>query len=200
MSDYIVYKIYKDGIDDVYVGSTKAFNNRKYDHNKRCNTPTNQKHYNMKIYSIIRANGGFHTWNMVKIDEIKDCSLIQAQIREQEWIEKLRPSMNSNKAHETEQTYKKRKKISDKKCYENHREARIAKVKNYYENNKEKVKDYKAEYYEKNKEIIKEIIKEKNNIKITCECGCELTKDALTRHLKTKKHINLVSKSVKAVN
>lgn len=160
MSDYIIYKIYKDGVDYVYVGSTKAFNNRKYDHNKRCNTPTNQKHYNMKIYSIIRANGGWDTWNMVKIDEIKDCSLTESQIKEQEWIDKLKANMNTNNAHETEELFKERKQIEDKKYHENH----------------------------------KEIISERKKEKITCKCGCNITKGGLSQHIKTKKHINLIKK------
>ena len=185
----------------------------------------------MKIYTIIRENGGWDEWNMVKIDQIKDCSLTQAQIREQEWIDKLKPSMNSNNAHQTEELYKERKKIYDKKCYENHRKERIEKVKEYYEENKEKVKEYKAEYFKKNKEELaekakvyneknkekiaethakyyqdnkekweeynlnnKEKIAEINKTLITCECGCELTKNSLSRHLKSKKHINLSTK------
>ena len=41
------------------------------------------------------------------------------------------------------------------------------------------------EYYEDNIEKIKEIRKEI----IICECGCEITKNNLIRHRKTKKHI-----------
>lgn len=160
MSDYIVYKIYKDGVDYVYVGSTKAFNNRKYKHKERCNNETNKKNYNCKIYTIIRDNGGWDTWNMVKIDEIKDCSLTESQIKEQEWIDKLKANMNTNNAHETEELFKERKQIEDKKYHENH----------------------------------KEIISERKKEKITCKCGCNITKGGLSQHIKTKKHINLIKK------
>ena len=51
----------------------------------------------------------------------------------------------------------------------------------YRENNAEKMKLYKQEYYENNKEKILE--------KITCDCGCMITQGGLTRHLKTKRHI-----------
>lgn len=160
MSDYIIYKIYKDGVDYVYVGSTKAFNNRKYKHKERCNNETNKKNYNCKIYTIIRDNGGWDTWNMVKIDEIKDCSLTESQIKEQEWIDKLKANMNTNNAHETEELFKERKQIEDKKYHENH----------------------------------KEIISERKKEKITCKCGCNITKGGLSQHIKTKKHINLIKK------
>ena len=66
--------------------------------------------------------------------------------------------------------------------------------------NKEIIKEYKKEYYENNKEILseknkiyresnKEIINQKQKEKITCECGCEITKSNLIRHKKTKKHL-----------
>ncbi len=45
------------------------------------------------------------------------------------------------------------------------------------------------EYREDNKEIISEKKKEK----ITCECGCLIRKFDLTRHMKNKKHIDLMS-------
>ena len=76
-------------------------------------------------------------------------------------------------------------------------------MKDYYEDNKEKYKEHfkkwrednkeyklekQKEYYENNKEEISEKKKEK----ITCECGCELTRTDLSRHKKTKKHINLI--------
>lgn len=90
--------------------------------------------------------------------------------------------------------------------------------KEYYERNKEKFKDYHKEYYEKNQEHIavkdkerrqknkehiaekakeyrennKDVIKEKKNEKMTCECGCEVTRNHLSEHRKTKKHNKLM--------
>ena len=53
--------------------------------------------------------------------------------------------------------------------------------------------NHSKEYYEKNKEKINE----KSKTKITCECGCEICKDCLNRHMKSKKHIDLMSKCLK---
>ena len=33
--------------------------------------------------------------------------------------------------------------------------------------------------------------------KIICECGCEIKKDSLIRHLKTNKHNNIINNNVK---
>lgn len=78
-------------------------------------------------------------------------------------------------------------------------------AKKYYENNKDIIKEQRKEYYECNKDLIKninkeyrennkDIIKEKKSIKITCECGTELTKDKLSRHKKSKKHNKFINK------
>ena len=56
------------------------------------------------------------------------------------------------------------------------------KIAEYYANNKEKISEMNAEYYAKNIEILSE--------KITCECGSIVRKDGLTRHKKSKKHLN----------
>ncbi len=63
------------------------------------------------------------------------------------------------------------------------------KSKQYYENNKERVLDYQKQYCENNKELIREKIKEK----ITCVCGCIITKKKLPRHQKTQKHLNAIN-------
>jgi hypothetical protein len=58
--------------------------------------------------------------------------------------------------------------------------------KEYREDNKNKIK----KYYENNKEKILEKYKEK----INCECGCIITKYKLSRHIKSKKHKEYLSK------
>ena len=47
-------------------------------------------------------------------------------------------------------------------------------------------KEYSKQYYEKNKEKMQEYYK----IKITCDCGCEIRKDAISQHKKSNKHKN----------
>jgi hypothetical protein len=60
--------------------------------------------------------------------------------------------------------------------------------KEYHENNKDRCKEKAKEYREKNAEKIKE----KKQLTFVCECGCSLTIEAKYRHIKTKKHLNLM--------
>jgi predicted GIY-YIG superfamily endonuclease len=65
---YYIYKICCDDLPEfVYVGSTKAFRQRKNEHKSNCNND-NKKH-NFKLYQTIRENGGWENWRMVIIDE-----------------------------------------------------------------------------------------------------------------------------------
>ena len=60
--------------------------------------------------------------------------------------------------------------------------------KEYREANKEEKKEKNKEYYEANKEKIKDNAKEK----ITCNCGCVIKKNSLSRHKSSEKHEKLM--------
>ena len=69
-------------------------------------------------------------------------------------------------------------------------------VKEYHQDNREKITEYVKKYRQDNRGKIteyykkyRETLKEK---KITCECGCEIRKDIIKRHKKTKKHQSLM--------
>ena len=61
--------------------------------------------------------------------------------------------------------------------------------KEYRESNKEQKKQYDKEYNEANKEKIREKIRER----VVCECGCEVNKNELPRHRRSKKHLALIN-------
>ncbi len=71
-----------------------------------------------------------------------------------------------------------------KKYYEENKEMFLKKRKEYCDNNKEKEKERHKKYYENNKEKIVE--------KIKCECGCMISRIHISRHRKSKKHIELI--------
>lgn len=88
------------------------------------------------------------------------------------------------------------KKITNKQKEETNKE--------WIEKNKERYLEKRKEYRNKNKEIItekmkewhknnKEFLKKKNSEIITCECGCLITNNSLTRHKKTNKHLKLMN-------
>lgn len=64
-SNTIIYKITckSPDVNEVYVGHTTNFVQRKYAHKQACiNTKTSN--YNCKLYQVIRNNNGWDNWNM----------------------------------------------------------------------------------------------------------------------------------------
>jgi hypothetical protein len=77
-----------------------------------------------------------------------------------------------------------------KKYYENNKEQILEQLKNYYENNKKRIAERRKHYYENYKEKVSEQKKQK----ITCECGSVITRQMRSRHAKSIKHQNYLSK------
>jgi hypothetical protein len=90
-SNTIIYKIFcKDSnISDMYVGHTTNFIKRKYQHKTLCNSSKK-----IKMYEIIRENGGWENWIMIEIEKYNCKDSTEARIREQEHYDKLKPSLN----------------------------------------------------------------------------------------------------------
>lgn len=55
----------------------------------------------------------------------------------------------------------------------------------YYENHKEYYQSYRKKYREENLERLKE----NDKVKMICECGKQICKRTLNKHILTKKHI-----------
>jgi hypothetical protein len=95
-SNTIFYKIScKDAaIADLYIGHTINFVQRKYAHKQGCNNP-NVASYNLKLYNVIRQNGGWDNWRMdiVAHHECKD--LRDARTKEQEYFISYKATLNS---------------------------------------------------------------------------------------------------------
>ena len=193
MSKYVIYKIVCDDMPEfIYVGSTTNFTQRKKSHKNACNN-INNKSYNYKIYQIIRENGGWENWRIVIINECEQgLTKTQAHILEEEFRVKLNANLNGQKCYTTIEEAKEYNKEYRKGYNERNKETIAERAKKYKENNKQTIKEYnkvwQKEFYENNKEAIAEKSKEK----VTCECGCEIRKFNLPRHLKTKKHIQLM--------
>jgi len=81
-----------------------------------------------------------------------------------------------------------------KQRYEEHKDEILEKNKVYNQEHKEEIKEQRKQQYEEHKDEILEKAKEK----ITCECGCEITKVYLTKHRKTDKHLKLLEKLTKS--
>jgi len=166
----IIYRIFSDDCDYVYVGSTTNFVARKAKHKSNCNTQTDKSH--LKVYETIRANGGWDAFKMLEVEQYACENSKQSQKREQYWIDFYKSNLNSKNAYKKEEY-----------------------VKQYNDEHKEEYKQYRIKHSEENIEYAKEYYQEHKkelNQKITCECGAIVSKQYLTRHKKLKKHLEAV--------
>ena len=69
-SNCCIYKI--EHIDDetlLYVGHTTKFSKRKGEHKNRSNNENANSTYNLKLYQMIRENGGFEMFKMIEVEK-----------------------------------------------------------------------------------------------------------------------------------
>ena len=195
-SNTIIYKLVCNDLDikDCYVGHTTNFTKRKQQHKERCINPNDNK-YHLKVYQIMRENGGWGNWSMIEIEKYNCNDNNEARARERHWYDILNSKMNDKIPLRTKEEFKKMKSENDKRYREKHKEE----LKIYREKNKEKITIQRKERYENNKEEILQKTKEyreKHNEEIkfnkgalhTCVCGINYTHSHKTRHEKTKKH------------
>jgi hypothetical protein len=157
-SQTIIYKLCcKDPfINEIYIGHTTNFTNRKNQHKTSCCNVTDKK-YNQYVYQFIRNNGGWDNWSMVQL-ESKNCKdKREAESVEHEWIKKIMSTLNSNKPYAM---CKENPKIYKQDWYEENKEHILQKAKERYEENKEQKIEYQKQYAEENKEKISESQKE----------------------------------------
>ena len=148
--------------ENIYIGSTSNFRTRKRRHKLR--TTNKDTHgYNVFVYQFIRDNGGWDEWQMIPIEVFPCNDKKELEVRERYHIELLKSKLNKNIPTRNDKEYR--------------------------EDNKEKNKEYSKEYTKDNKEKIEE----RKKAKVICDhCGCEVRKDGLITHKKSKKCINFV--------
>ena len=193
----IIYKLCcKDpSITDEYVGSTVNFTRRKSQHKSNCCTENNEK-YNFKVYQKIRECGGWENWDMVEVERYCAEDRKDLHSRERFWLEELGATLNNNVPDRSAKEWRQDNK---EKMSEYFKVYRIKNLKNkieydhqYYGKNKEQILKYQNEYRQKNKTKIAVQKAEKGKVKVTCECGCSVRRDGLTRHRKNIKHKKLM--------
>ena len=100
---YIIY-CEDEGVDEFYVGSSIDLKGRVSDHKSCCNN-INDKHYNLKIYSYIRDNFGWNNFTVKTLERYSCKNKTELRMKEQEWIDKLKPTLNSQKAYCSTEQY-----------------------------------------------------------------------------------------------
>ena len=156
-----IYKIFFDGYDECYVGSTtQSISQRFYTHKSYCKNGKD-KH----LYNFIRENGD---WSMVK-HEILHTVLVSSKREqlehEQKFIDELKPVLNIQRAYTSAERAKQRQreyqKVNFERIAQKKKEYRKAnyehleqKRKEYELANKDKIKEYQKEYAKANKKHI----------------------------------------------
>jgi hypothetical protein len=82
-------------IKDSYIGYTTNFIHRQRQHKHNSIVKTNEK-YNLKLYKVIRKNGGWDNWSMNKIEDFPCNNEDKALERENQWINKYKPTLNQD--------------------------------------------------------------------------------------------------------
>jgi hypothetical protein len=164
-----IYKLRSNNpeIIDFYIGSSVSLWGRYLLHKKSCNTLTNTS----KLYIFIRENGGIENWTC---ELLAQCERHLQRQTEQEWIDKLKPTLNTRRAStDKEQAKEVRKKydaenaeiIAQKKkeWRENPdiKEREKQQSKEWRENNPEKILELQREWTDKNRERVNAYVLER---------------------------------------
>ena len=94
-SKTVIYKIVCNdpNIHNIYIGSSVNMTTRMSSHKSDCNNVLSKK-YNLKIYQIIRLNGGWDNWSMVLIEYYPCHNNLEATLREQYYTQVLNSDLN----------------------------------------------------------------------------------------------------------
>ena len=155
--------------DKIYVGSTRNFNKRKYKHRYSIRNP-DSRDGGALLYREIRNNND--NWTMEKLKDYPCNNKKELEEEEEKCRIELNATLNSNS------------------CSGFNKQL-------WREKNDEKIKANNKLYYQANKQKFW-AAKIKNNIyeKVTCQCGCVVTKGNISTHRKSKKHFQLLEEKM----
>ena len=205
MTDYNKYKntvIYKICFEEnCYVGSTVDFKRRKSEH-KTNSKNENNKHYNQKLYTMMRDKG-VNNFKFEILEYFPCETKLEKHERERYWYDQLKPNMNDDKPNRSKKEWtdehKEHKKEYDKIYREKNKDKILENRKKYREENKEHVAKLKKESAQRCKETTqkwrdanRDKRHERDNSKWTCECGFIGSNANKYRHMKTQKHLDAI--------
>ena len=107
-SNTIIYKI--EHIDDenvVYVGHTTNWDKRKCCYKSVCNN-YNGNNYNLKLYQMIRENGGWEEFKMIEDEKYPCKDKKEAEKRECEVMKELKANLNMRNSYVSEEENRER--------------------------------------------------------------------------------------------
>jgi len=153
-SNCCIYKIeHIENESLIYVGHTTNFKQRKAEHKNTCNNEKNTR-FNLKLYTMIRLNGGWEMFVMIEVEKYPCNDKREAAKRENELMKELKSTMNKIKSFRTNEEILEEHRQRERQRYQENKEEIIIKKKEYREKNKDKIKETRKKYREDNKEKI----------------------------------------------
>lgn len=203
-----IYKIISTQGNECYVGSTFNTTRDRFRMHKGDFTKWKNGNYDfISVYELFEKYS-IENCKILLIKEYEFCDRMHMQAYEQLWINRLNPINKTNpfgsgikalrkqKDREYNRVNKKARNEYQKQYRKVNKELIKSDKKNYYTSKKESILLQKKTYYETNKETIKCKNKEYASEKVPCTvCNCEIRKDSMGKHLKSKKHQNNLNTS-----
>ena len=91
----VIYKIQHIEEEDLlYIGSTTDFTKRKSQHKSCCNRPVDA-HHHLKVYVMIRENGGWDMFKMIEVKKFPCADKNEAVTEEDRIMKEMKATMNS---------------------------------------------------------------------------------------------------------
>ena len=91
---YVIRCLDKNILDE-YIGSTFYFGSRKIKHK------SDSKKYNTKLYSFVKNNNGWDNFEFIILEEFECETTLEKTQKEQEYIHKFSPTLNTIRAFKT---------------------------------------------------------------------------------------------------
>jgi hypothetical protein len=92
-------------INEIYIGSTADYEKRCKSHWSDCEN-INSPNYRYRVYNYIRNNGGFGNFTINVIEHYPCANKTEMRIREQYYINTLKPTLNERRAYINDEDYK----------------------------------------------------------------------------------------------
>ena len=180
MNKYNNGKIYTIRCHDdntlIYVGSTTQPLYKRFFQHKRDSITYNKRTMYSKINEI-----GFDRF-YIELYELYPCNSKEELNKREGEIIRLIGTLNYQIAGRTDTEY-----------YIDNKEIMNIKHRKYYSEHAEQIKQNKKEYRENLSEDKKKAVHDRKREKITCICGCITARSDIAKHMKTKKHIDLMN-------
>jgi hypothetical protein len=161
-------------INEIYIGSTADYESRCIRHWSDCHN-VNSPNYSFKVYNYIRNNGGFGNFTIDVIEHYPCANKTEMRIREQYYINTLKPTLNSIRAFRSEEELKE---------YNNQYRTDN---KDYYNQYNNQYRTDNLDYFKQYRNNNKDQLKSKSNQIIQCSnCDKSYRKKCKSKHVRTE--------------